>query len=519
MTALKDKLSRNAGYTFLAHFMKLAVGFALLPYIVATIGKERFGLWVIVAVVTQYCGLADLGIAHPLSKYIAEFYTRREPGRINQVVTTGFAFYAAFGIVVLAVVYSLTGAFLRFFALSPDLYPDAAFALRIGVLIFVLELASGCVTSVLRGLQRIDVTRKVQMLYVAVNAAGTLLVLKLGYGLRGLFLNDLACFFATAGIEIWMSFVALPTLRIARRFISREMFGRLFGFGIRVQVDRFSTLVGFQFDKILIGYILAVGMVAYYEIGAKVSFGLRQLAVLVFPILVPAFSELSVRRSRADIHAIVIRLTKVLAFAAVPGTAFVVFAAPRFITAWMGPAYALSARTTQILSVGYLTNILPLVMAAAMQGMERPHFQMWYSIIFAVFNLILSVILLLWVGYIGAPLGTCIAMIASAAYFGWAAHRFFFRLPLLPVIRAVLVVPCAASLMALIPPAIADHAPLRVLASRSRTDNLAVLAVQGVMFLAGYLLLARLFPYFSREEREEIDRYVPWAAVLLGRRP
>ena len=76
MIGLKEKIGRNTGYTFLAHFLKLAVGFALLPYIVSRIGGERFGLWVIVAVVTQYCGLADLGIAHPLSKYIAEYYAR-----------------------------------------------------------------------------------------------------------------------------------------------------------------------------------------------------------------------------------------------------------------------------------------------------------------------------------------------------------------------------------------------------------------------------------------------------------
>lgn len=516
MTGLKEKLSRNTLFTFLAHFMKLAVGFALLPYIVSTIGKERFGLWVIVAVVTQYCGLADLGIAHPLSKYIAEYYAKRDFARLNQVVTTGLAFYAAFGAVILALVYSMSGFFLRMFTFSPDLYPDALFSLRIGVLIFVLELAASCVTSVLRGLQRIDVTRKVQMIYVVINAAGTVLVLKLGYGLRGLFLNDLACFLVTSSLETGISFAALPTLRIARRFLSAEMFKRLFSFGIRVQASRLATLIGFQLDKILIGYFLAIGLVTFYEIGAKVSFGLRQLSLLVFPILVPAFSELSVHRPKAEIYALAVRLTKMLSFAMVPCTAFLIFAAPRFITAWMGPGYELSARTTQLLSLGYLTDVLPLVLYAVMQGMEQPHFQMWTSFIFSLTNLVLSIVLIRWIGYLGAPLGTCISMIIAPAYFSWAVHRRFFDAPLLATLRSTLLAPCAASVFGLIPLIACNYAPLSFLASSSRVTNLAVLSVQGLFFFAVYLLLTRTFRCFSRDEKAAIGRYLPCAGLLVG---
>jgi O-antigen/teichoic acid export membrane protein len=516
MTELKEKISRNAAFTFLAHFLKLAVGFILLPYIVSTIGKERFGLWVIVAVVTQYCGLADMGIAHPLSKYIAEYYARREFDRINQVVTTGFAFYSVFGAVIIAVVYSMSGLFLRMFTFSPDLYPDALFALRIGVLIFVLELVSSCITSVLRGLQRIDVTRKVQMIYVVVNAIGTMLVLRWGYGLRGLFLNDLACFFLSSSIEIGVSFAALPTLKIARRFVSAEMFSRLFSFGIRVQMSRFSTLIGFQLDKMLIGYFLAVGLVTFYEIGAKISFGLRQLSLLIFPILVPAFSELSVHRSRGDIYAFAVRLTKILSFAAIPCTAFTIFAAPRFITAWMGPGYELSARVTRLLSIGYLTDILPLILYAVMQGMERPHFQMWTSFIFSAMNLVLSIALIRWIGFIGAPLGTCISMIIAPCYFVWAIHRFFFHIPLMPTLRSTLLAPCAASALGMLPLVVCNRVPSLLSAPPSRLLNLGILSLQGLFFLAAYLLLTRVLRYFSRDEKAVIGQYLPYARLLIG---
>jgi len=258
MTTLAEKIGRNTFYTFLSYFLKLAVAFALLPYIVATIGKERFGLWVIVAAATQYCGLFDLGLASPFSKYIAEYHSKSDHERLNQVVNTALAFYAAFGAVSFTIFCLFSNRILGFFRFSPSLYGDALFVLRLGVLIFVLEQAAACVTSVLRGLQRIDLQRTVQMGYAVVNAVGTVLVLRMGYSIRGLLVNDLVCFLLSASVEMWLCRRIFPPLRIGLRYCTREMFARLLKFGLRVQTSRFSTLIAFQFDKFLIGQYFLV---------------------------------------------------------------------------------------------------------------------------------------------------------------------------------------------------------------------------------------------------------------------
>lgn len=514
MTTLTEKIGRNVLYTYAAYFLKIAVGIVLIPYIVETIGNERFGLWVIVAVVTQYFGLADLGIAHPFSKYVAEYYSRREYGMVNKVVSTGLAFYLFFSAAAIAVIYSLGARICGMFHPSPGLYPDAVFALRIGVLILVIELSTSCVSSVLRGLQRIDIQRKIQIVHICIGAAGTVFVLEKGYGIRGLFLNDLVCSAISALLEICCSFAIFPALAVRWRHVSREVFSLLFNFGIRVQASRLATLIAYQLDKLLIGYFLSLRLVAAYEIGEKISFTLRQTAMLIFPILVPAISELSVHRRKEEVYAYTLRLTKLMSFVMIPLTAFCVLAAPLIMTVWMGPGRELSARVTQILSVGYLAHLLPLVLYAAMQGVAKPHFQMWASIILSILNLFLSIALIRAIGFFGAPLGTSIAMIIAASFFICVAHRSYFGTPVLPRLREVLAAPVVSSLIASSPILTYNHFALHLVPGASRPANAAILCLEGILFAGVYLEMVRR-KYFNAEERAALIRHIPYASFIL----
>jgi O-antigen/teichoic acid export membrane protein len=351
--------------------------------------------------------------------------------------------------------------------------------------------------------------------YTVLNALGTIVVLRKGFGIRGLLVNDLICFLLSAAVEIWFSYRIFPPLRIHLRYCSREMFSRLFQFGVRVQTSRFSTLIAFQFDKFLIGHYLLIAQVTFYDLGAKIPLALRQFALLIFPILVPAFSEMSVSRSRAALYDYALGVTKLFAFALIPVMAFVVLDSPRIIEVWMGGGYGLAARIMQILSIGYLANTLLLTLIATMQGVGRPHYQMWSSLIYATLNISLSLVLMRALGICGPPLGTSLAMLLAPAYFIVATHKFYFRQPILPGLRAILAVPLAACVLSALPLAACDIVLLPAAQLCPRLYNAVLLALQGMFFAGCYLHLVKRLGYFSREEKDAVLRTIPMARFLL----
>ena len=90
---ISQKIVKNTFYNMIGKFFGILAALFLTPYIIRHIGIERFGLWAIVGVMTGYFGLIDCGIGTSFVKYIAEFYTKKEVDKINQLVSTGVIFY------------------------------------------------------------------------------------------------------------------------------------------------------------------------------------------------------------------------------------------------------------------------------------------------------------------------------------------------------------------------------------------------------------------------------------------
>ena len=84
-------------------------------------------------------------------KYIAEFYARKEYGKINAVVNTGTAFYFVFGVGVFAFAFFFIEPVLSLLSIPPGLHKETAFVFVFGVGIFSISSALGAFASVRGG--------------------------------------------------------------------------------------------------------------------------------------------------------------------------------------------------------------------------------------------------------------------------------------------------------------------------------------------------------------------------------
>jgi O-antigen/teichoic acid export membrane protein len=191
----------------------------------------------------------------------------------------------------------------------------------------------------------------------------------------------------------------------------------------------------------------------------------------------------------------------------VPPFLFLAAFADTVVLAWIGRPDAFAATVLLLLAGGYLVNSLTNAMAAVCQGIGRPDIQARQSALQLGANVVLSVGLFLLLGPLGAPLGTSLAFLAGAAYFGWRFH------PVLEtttgaLLREVAPVPLIGSLAA-------TGAALAATWGRQasgRPDALLELALAGTVFAAVYLLVARLSGVLGWQELRQVT-------AALRRRP
>ncbi len=495
---LSQKVIKNTFYNFIGKIWGILVGLFLTPFIIHHIGIERYGVWAIVGVITGYFGLLDLGIGSSFIKYIAEFHTKKDTEKINQVINCGITFYSIFAFAVMALACLFINPIFRILKIPAQLYSESLFVFWVSLTIFCVSSIFSISIAIQNGLQRMDICNKIALITSIPNVAGTIFVLTHGYGLRGLIINNGIILIAGGLINVSMAYKILPELSLSCRFLSKKMFGTLFGYGAKLQVARISSAISMQIDKLLITYFLSLSLVTFFQLGFSVIQQAISVVLLFLSALIPAFSEIDAQGARDKLIDGYIRGTKYLALITIPFFIFIMAAAHQIMSIWMGPGYDRSAWVIQILAIGWGTAVISGMRSVVVQAIAKTEIEMKAGLIAAVFNIPLSIILITKFGFLGVAIGTSISLIASAAY-GFAKLHQELGLPLglfnKKPFTYIFVVSIGAGLLVWCLTA-ASHGLIKP----DRISNLAVFTIQASLFSGIYLgLLLRIKPLDSRD--------------------
>jgi O-antigen/teichoic acid export membrane protein len=423
--SLSDKIAKNTVYNTVGTFWGTLVSFVLVPYIIAHIGAERFGVWAIIGVITSYFGLLDFGIGTAFVKYISHFYAKQEFDKVNEVVNTGLFYYGVFAIAVIIMAIFFTGPLLDLFKVPARLHNEAVFVFIVGITVFALSNALSPFLALQSGLQRMDISNKISIGASFVNIAGTVFVLERGYGLPGLMVNNAVVFTVGTAASIITMARIFPQWSVSPRFISKKVFIELFRFGYKLQVSRLANFVSFQADKLFIAYFLNMGMVTFYQLGSSLLQGLRQIPLLLVSALVPAVSEVHAQKDTGSLETIFIRGSKYLVIAATPIIALVFINAPLIMAVWMGKGYGLTVLVIRMLSIGYYAATVTGAASSIAAGVGRTDIDMKFGLWMAVLNITLSVVLIIKIGFIGAVIGTTVSLFVASIYFMILFGQYF----------------------------------------------------------------------------------------------
>src|SRR4051812_32165687 len=84
---VQDVLTGTATkYLLLA--INIALGLFLMPFTLRHLGTSEYGLWMLVASMTYYFQLLDLGYGNGLVRHLSEADARHDVHRANQIVST-----------------------------------------------------------------------------------------------------------------------------------------------------------------------------------------------------------------------------------------------------------------------------------------------------------------------------------------------------------------------------------------------------------------------------------------------
>jgi len=514
--SVSGKIAKNTVFNAIGMGWGAALSFFIVPIVVGYLGRDRFGVFSLLGMIAGYAGLLDFSMDSTYVRHISEAHHAKGTDEISRIMSTGMAFYACTATLMVTATWLFLDKITALLNIPPELASDGRFVVMAGISIVAFNTFVSAFPAAVTGLQRMDLTSRLSIAATLPNLAGVLLVVSRGWGLKGLVLNSAVLAIFNAAANILFIRRLLPGLSISPANICMETFKKLFRFGLRLQMSRISGRVTMQMDKLLITYILSVGMLAYFQLGNTLVMFCVSASGLLISALMPAFTELEARGDRHLVMDAYLKGTKWHSFFSIPTFLFVAFSAQFIMRAWVGPGYESAAVITSILAAGWMLNMTAQVGAAACIAIGRPSLMVASSLVNLAGNIVLNIILLKKIGFSGVGWGTALSVTAGTLCFQLMLHREL-KIPfsslarlLAPFLAAGAAAGCATWL--------AHTAAAPHLEGAGRATLIGAVLGGAVLFSAVYLVIIKLLKVFSREELEFMkSRLHVSVAGIVGR--
>lgn len=421
-----SRLIRGSSWRVLAQLAPLFVNLALTPYVITTLGRVGYGLWLVASTLTQFIAHFDGGIGRSAQHYFAVLVGRDDPVGVTRLLTTLSLIVVCLGGVLLVPTSLFAPAIASFFSAPPEYADDTVFLLRVLLVLVGVGLLRNLFAAALHAHERFGLTSVSTLVSYVAYAAGMFLVLENGLGLRGV------AYAFIAQHVVATFFIIPPALtHLTRRGVGLVPRAQLVDFARvswRVQVSGIFSIASLQ------GVILVVGRLRPAQVpdfGPGATFA-QQLKLIpmngVAPIQAMLGRSVGVRGA-VDAAAEFTQIQRMWVAAVSGWTVVGAPAAYIGVNVWLPLEGHLAGQVAAIMLVAHLLALLPQVLLQWLLLVERPQHEMWSSGLTVLVLVGLSLVLVPLVGALGAAIAAAVGQAVGLVLLLRAARGLEVRVP------------------------------------------------------------------------------------------
>lgn len=469
--------------------IRMLLGLVLFRQMFQQFTEAEFGFWALLWSLFGYGILLDFGFGFTAQKAVAEKTATGDIVGLSKLLSTIFWTFVGMAVLLLVVFLLIREPFLtRMGVLAADRgeFGSAYVVFFIGLAVM---FPLGLFPEILRGLQRIDIANWVGTLSTVLNFGFLYWGLMAEWSLPILMAISVATSAFPNLIAAVYAIRRLPGISFAPRWFEWRSVKAQMGFSIAAYLITFSNMLMAKSDQLVISLTLGVAFVAIYQAGYKMGEMLGLFSGQLQQVLSPAAAAMHAQGDESGLRKLLLGSSRLTFFLVTPCYLLsAVYLDPliRVLTGmesvpvetwWIGQALLFAVYSSQLTS-GCSKRVL------MMCGEERQ--LLYISLVDALANIILSVILAYRLGVLGVALGTMIPTTLVGWFWVVPMTIRKLKLPLTEYIAhhvrgTVLPLAVFGAVLA----ALAIWVPI------SATSGLPDLAWRGLLCMAPLLLLGR----------------------------
>jgi len=434
-----SQIRKSGVYLAAGKFITPLVTFLITIYIVRMLSVEDFGIYNVLTAALAYISLfSSLGLPSIFQRFIPEFHARNEEGKIKKLVLHGSLYRTSLAVLLILLIILFSDLSGQLFQIEGWLGYFQLFSLAI-LFFLEAELMGVVLTSLF--LHKYYVISNIA--YILIRAGLLYYLLSRGWALKGLLLGE---------VIMYALFLVLLIFYYIARFSRRAGAGegkersqlpikRLAKYGAFSYFNEMGvTILNVSTDYFIISAFLGPVAVGIYAFANRVTMLLSRILphALLQEVIQPSFFSTYVDTdSRTSLEKMGNLLVKVIAFFTIPMTFAIIVLGDKVIIYLFDPKYLSSLKVVWVVASFLAIRHFQAPLGLILQSLEKVNY-LFYSKVFAIYNLILDLIVVQVWGVMGVAVVTGSAVLLQNVFLYYAIKKNAgIRLSLRPVFSVV----------------------------------------------------------------------------------
>lgn len=387
------------------------------PFMLATLGSGEYGLFSLTNTIISYIYLLDMGFGNAVIRYNSKYMAEKdEIGRrnLNGMFLILYCIIAIIAAILGVLLYSNFDSWFTQGLSSQEIHKTKimfAIAILNLVISFPLNVFSGIIISH----EKFIFTKLVTLIRTILNPIIMTIVLLCGYKAIGMLIGSTIFNIGIGFVNVIYCFRVL-NLKLSFNKFDKKIFVEIFNFSFFIFLSSIAYNIYWSTDQFILGMFVSSTAIAIYTIGSQLNGYFTSFSNVLNSMFLPKFTKLTTLKNRdnKELMDILIKISRIQYFLATFLLVGFLLVGKQFIKVWAGPNYNNSYYIALLIMFPQLISIIQSLFATLLEAMNKHRVKSFIYLGVALFNLILTLILVKPYGAIGCAMATAIGMLINA---------------------------------------------------------------------------------------------------------
>ena len=410
---MKSQLKTGALISYFNMALNMLISIFLTPFLISSLGDSEYGVYKVMQSFAGQLSILSFGVSALVVRNIVYYNTRKE-----QREKENFMFIALFITYILATLILLVGVGM-FFMVEPILgnslsYEEVSLAKQLLILLVVnvsVSVVADSYNGIILAYERFGIKNGMQTLRLVLRVVFLIFLLKCGVKAIGVAVVDLSLSVFTLLFAIIYNKIKLKE-KAKFYYWDFGMLKTCISFSLSIFLQAIVNQVNQNVDSIILGAMTGASTVTLYSLALTLYTSFNSIVSVISDMVGPKATRLVANGNYGEeltdfviVHG---RLQFMIAGLVITG--FVLFG-KNFLEIWMGNKYLDAYKITLILIIPVVIPLIQGATTAILNAMLKMSVRSMILFFMCIINVLVSIIMVKFWGYIGAAYGTALSLI------------------------------------------------------------------------------------------------------------